>query len=126
MNTLKNILAISVIASATVSVTAQSDELMDIIYPEMAKQFQYEGGLQTTEPSAILSLNDNYSSGNTWSYEYEEYVNQADYSLADSIANPAMVNRYIENNPTAAGHPSGHLSEPVFKWDENYDGYMVY
>ena len=121
MNILKNLIAASIVASITVSVTAQSDELMDIIYPEMAEQFQYDGGIKTSEAGNIFSLNDDYASNSTWSYEYEEYVDQADYTSGNSVDNPAMVNRYIKNNPTA----SGHLSEPVFKWDNTYGGYML-
>ncbi len=122
MNILKNIIALSLLSSTVISASVQADELMDIIYPEMADSFQYDGGIVASEPEGIFSLNDDYSKQNTWSYEYEAYVDQSDFVVDNNINDPGQVNRYIEQNPTA----SGKKSEPVFKWDSVYDGYMVY
>ena len=122
MNLLKTFIASSIIATITLSATAQSDELMDIIHPESADLFHYDDSLKASEPTGIFSLNDDYASDHTWSYEYEEYVDQSDFLPDNNINNAGLVNRYLESNPTA----SGKVNSPVFKWDGNYDGYMIY
>ena len=122
MNLLKSIIASSIIATITISATAQSDELMDIIHPESADLFHYDNSLKASEQTGVFSLNDDYAPENTWSYEYEQYVDQSDFTSKNNINNAELVNRYLESNPTA----SGKANSPVFKWDGNYDGYMIY
>ena len=122
MNSLKSIIASSVIATITLSASVQSDELMDIIHPESADLFHFDNSLKASEPSGIFSLHDDYATDNTWSYEFEQYVNQSDFSNKNNINNSQLVNRYLESNPSA----SGKSSAPVFKWDSVYDGYMIY
>ena len=122
MNLLKSIIASSIIATITISATAQSDELMDIIHPESADLFHYDNSLKASEQTGVFSLNDDYASENTWSYEYEQYVDQSDFTSKNNINNAELVNRYLESNPTASGKANSH----VFKWDGNYDGYMIY
>ncbi len=122
MNILKNIIASSIIATITISAAAQSDELMDIIHPESADLFHFDNSLKASEPSGVFSLNDDYTASSTWSYEYEQYVDQADFSSENNINSSQLVNRYLESNPTASGKPD----VPVFKWDSTYDGYMIY
>ncbi len=122
MKTLKIIIASSIIAGASLSVTAQADELMDIIHPESADLFHYDDSLKSSEPTGIINLNDANSRGDVvWSYEYEQYVKPADFLSGDSIYSAQGINRYMEANPTAAGRHA----EKVFKWDANYDGYML-
>ena len=122
MNILPSIIASSIIAAFIMSAPAQSDELMDIIHPESADLFHFDNSLKVSEPSGVFSLNDDYVTDNTWSYEYEEYVNQSDFSDKNNINNTQLVNRYLESNPPASEKPSA----PVFKWDSTYDGYMIY
>jgi len=122
MNILKSIIASSIIATITISASAQSDELMDIIHPESADLFHYDNSLKASEQTGVFSLNDDYATENTWSYEYEQYVDQADFTSKNNINNAGLVNRYLESNPTA----SGKVNSPVFKWDGNYGGYMIY
>ena len=122
MKTLKIIIASSIIAGAFLTVTAQADELMDIIHPESADLFHYDDSLKSSVPTGIFNLNDENSRGDVvWSYEYEQYVNPADFVADGSIYSAQGINRYMEANPTAAGRHG----EEVFKWDANYDGYML-
>ncbi|MCU7940006.1 MAG: hypothetical protein KZQ64_13240 [gamma proteobacterium symbiont of Bathyaustriella thionipta] len=120
MKTLKIIVASSVIAVASLSVTAQADELMDIIHPESADLFPADTSLKPSEPTGIKSYSD-VNGDIVWSTEYEEYVNTADFVADNSINSAQGINRYMESNPTAAGQSS----EEVFKYDETYGGYML-
>lgn len=123
MKILKPIIASSIIATMTMAVSIQADELMDIIHPESADLFHFDDSIKSSESTGVFNL-DQTSDSNTnmvWSYEYEEYVNKSDFSSEDRIYNAQLVNRYMEANPTAAGKQS----EPVFKWDPTYDGYLL-
>ncbi len=122
MTILKSLLASSILLTMTMSATVQSDELMDIIHPESADIFNLDNSLKASETSGVFSLHDDYSSHSTWSYEFEEYVDQADFSAEKNMSNTGLVNRYLESNPTG----SGNKSVPVFKWDQTYDGFMIY
>ena len=120
MNILKSFIASSIITTAALSASVQADELMDIIHPESADLFHFDNSIRASENTEIFSLNDDYGD-QAWSYEYEQYVNKADFSPDNNVFKPQLVNRFLESNPTA----SGNLSEPTFKWDTNYDGYML-
>ena len=120
MKTLKIIAASSIIAVASLSVTAQADELMDIIHPESADLFPSDSSLTSSEPTEIKSYSD-VNGDIVWSTEYEEYVNSSDFLADNSINSAQGVNRYMESNPTAAGGSS----EEVFKYDTTYGGYML-
>ncbi len=121
MKTLKLIFASTVIAASLLSVTAQADELMDIIHPESADLFHFDRTLRPSESTPVISLSDDKNSNKVWSYEYEEYVNPADFVANNSITNMSDVNRYMDENPSAAGK----TSSDVFKWDATYDGYLL-
>lgn len=123
MKTLKNIIASSILAAMTLTVSAQADELMDIIHPESADLFHFDDSIKSSESTGVFNLNEqNGSDANiVWSHEYEEYVNKSDFIADDRVYNAQLANRYMENNPTAAGK----ISNPVFKWDPTYDGYML-
>jgi len=123
MKILKSIIASSIIATITIAASVQADELMDIIHPESADLFHFDDSIKSSENTGVFKL-DQQSSLNenlVWSYEYEEYVSRADFTSENNIYNAQMVNRYMAENPTA----SGAMTEPVFKWDPVYDGYLL-
>lgn len=120
MNTLKTIIAASIIATIATSTAVQADELMDIIHPESADLFHYDNSLKASEREATFSLSD-VNGDQVWSFEYEEYVSQSDFSSRPDINHSQFVNQYLEANPTASGKPV----EAVFKWDSTYDGFML-
>ena len=122
MNIVKNIIASSIIATIALAGSVQADELMDIIHPESADLFHFDDSIKSSKNTGVFNLNQ--KAGNNklvWSYEYEEYVNQSDFTTGNRVFNAQLVNRYMEENPTAAGEHS----ESVFKWDSSYDGYML-
>lgn len=121
MNIFKNLITSSIIATIALSASAQADEFLDIFHPESADLFHFDNSLKPSKPSGTFSLNDDYGK-QAWSYEYEEYVIKDDFSNENNIINNTqLVNRYLKSNPTASGKPS----DPVFKWDSSYDGFML-
>ena len=117
MKTLKTLFASAIIASITLAGTAQADQLMDTIHPESADLFDHSTSINASSQTGIVSLSDD-SNTQVWSYEYEQYVNPAEFT-SNSYAD---INQYLEANPTAAGA----ADKAVFKWDSNYDGFMIY
>ena len=128
MKTLKILLTSALYTSVLITGIALAEprsdsDLYDIIHPESADLFHYDDSLKSSEHTGIINLNDASSSGDVvWSYEYEEYVNKSDFAVDNSIHSAQGINRYMSSNPTAAGKPAAE----VFKWDETYDGYMIY
>ena len=116
MKTLKTLFTAAVISSVTIVASANADQLMDTIHPEMSDQFKQNYGYVASDRGEIVSLGQT-AGKHVWSYEYQEYVNPDDFKKADL----ADINQYLEENPTAAGS----RTEPVFKWDENADEYQL-
>lgn len=109
MNTLKTLFSSAFIAALSVAGSANADQLMDIIHPESADLFDHATTISASGDNKIVSLNDT-TSQEVWSYEYEQYVNPADFAKASY----ADINQYLEANPTAAGSQR----EEVFKLHE--------
>ena len=104
MKTLKTLFATAIIASVALAGTAQADELMDTIHPESADLFDHSSSINARGQNEIVSLSDD-SNPQVWSYEYEQYVNPADFTGNDY----ADINAYMEANPTAAGGTSNEV-----------------
>lgn len=123
MKILKNLLVSSIVATLAFSATVQADELMDVIHPEMADVFNLDNTIHSSGSTGVFNLNDRNASNSdlVWSYEYEEFVNESDFHSDNNLYNTQLVNRFIEENPTAAGTSRND----IFKYDENYGGYML-
>ncbi len=111
MKTLTTLFASAVIASVSLAGTVQADQLMDTIHPESADLFDHSTSISASNQNEIVNLNEGSADGSqVWSYEYEQYVNPADFAKPDY----ADINKFMEDNPTAAGR----RNDEVFKWNE--------
>ncbi|MCW8931154.1 MAG: hypothetical protein OQL19_13045 [Gammaproteobacteria bacterium] len=121
--TLKRILTSALFASFAISGSVQADqwdnELYNIIHPESADIFNIGESKSSTE-QGIVSLHDDHNKNSVWSYEFEQYVNPADFG-ASALTDAHDVNRYMGSNPTAAG---GSTRE-VFIYNENGGEYHL-
>lgn len=123
MKTLKLVLTSALFASIAFSASVQAeqwdDALYNIIHPESADIFNV-GEYKQAGEVGIFSLNDDYNPNSVWSYEFEEYVNPADYQRPE-LAGTDDVNKYMGNNPTAAGHNT----REVFIYNETAGEYHL-
>ncbi|MDX2507361.1 MAG: hypothetical protein QNL62_23195 [Gammaproteobacteria bacterium] len=109
MKTLKTLFASALAAGVAFTGTAQAEQLWDdalynIIHPESADIFNV-GDYKKSTAASIRSYGDDYNKDSVWSYEFEEYVNPADYHQAE-MADAGDVNKYMGSHPTAAGKDS--------------------
>ena len=80
---MKTILATLLLSTTLSSSIAGADELMDIIHPESASIFNITYNENDTSTHHIFSFNDeDKTTGEVWSVEYEEYVNPIDMAGA--------------------------------------------
>ncbi len=124
MNTLKTILTSALFATAAFSATAQAeqqwdDALYNIIHPESADIFNV-GDYKKSAEQSIFSLNDDYNKNSVWSYEFEQYVDPAEFR-SNELASNGDVNQYMEQYPAAAGSQS----QPVFIYNETAGEYHL-
>jgi hypothetical protein len=116
MKTLTTLLTSALLASTAFIGTAQAEvrsdnALYDIIHPESADIFNVGSDYQKSAPQGIVSLNDDHNANSVWSYEFEQYVNPADFQLSNQITD---VNQYLSDQPSASGS-RGH---EVFIYNE--------
>ena len=124
MKTLKTLLASTVVASLTLSVSAQAKQLWDdalynMIYHDSANTV-YSSHNKRTVQEKIFSLHDDYNKNAVWSYEFEQYVNPADLQRSE-LASIDEINHYMGQNPTAAGDHG----RPVFIYDKTAGDYHL-
>ncbi len=100
MKILTTLLTATLFASA--AITAQADNpISNLTYVEASNMFA-EVSIQNSTPEVILSYGDDANKSSVWSFEYEQYVDPADFKRAD-IASMKDVNQLMGDNPTAAG-----------------------
>ncbi len=103
MKTLTTLLTATLFAS--VAITAQASNPMSNLTYEDSSNIFAEVSTQSSTPEVILSYGDDANKSSVWSFEYEQYVDTADFKRAD-IASMKDVNRLMGDNPTAAGTSS--------------------
>lgn len=106
MKTLKTLLTSVLFTSVAMAGIAQAEprsdnELYDIIHPESADIFNI-GDYRTSSTVGIISLSDDHNKNSVWSYEFEQYVDPADFQQAE-LSSVADINHYMGSQPTAAG-----------------------
>jgi hypothetical protein len=103
---MKTLLISAIVASAAFTGLVQADNsLSSLIYENSSNIFAAAVYTKSTEDS-IRSYGDNYNQNSVWSFEYEQYVNPADFKQ-NTIASVGDVNQYMGSNPTAAGKMKG-------------------
>ncbi|MCU7939310.1 MAG: hypothetical protein KZQ64_12465 [gamma proteobacterium symbiont of Bathyaustriella thionipta] len=106
MKTLKTVLTSALFTSVAIAGIAQAEprsdvELYNIIHPESADIFNV-GEYRKSGTPGIISLHDDHNKTAVWSYEFEEYVNPADFEQPE-LSSVADVNQYMGSKPTASG-----------------------
>ncbi|NOQ79616.1 MAG: hypothetical protein GQ546_09475 [Gammaproteobacteria bacterium] len=124
MKTLKTLLTSVLFTLVAMTGIAQAEprsdnELYDIIHPESADIFNI-GDYRTSSTVGIISLRDDHNKNSVWSYEFEQYVDPADFQT-NRLNSVADVNHYMGSKPTAAGS-SQH---EVFIYNENAGEYQL-
>ena len=117
---MKTLLTSTILASLVFAGTAQADiNLSNLIYEESSNIYT-DVTYKESSADSIRSYGDDYNQNSVWSYEYEQYVNPADFKQAE-IASIDNVNQYMGSNPTAAGKSSGN----VFIYNETAGEYHL-
>ncbi|MDX2503667.1 MAG: hypothetical protein QNL62_04210 [Gammaproteobacteria bacterium] len=105
---MKTLLTSAILASAVIAGTVQADNsLSSLIYEESANIYA-DVSYEKSSAASIRSYGDDHNQNSVWSYEYEQYVNPADFKQAE-LASVGYVNQYMGSNPTAAGKTSGNV-----------------
>ena len=121
--TLKRVLSSALFASIAISGTVQAeqwdDALYNIIHPESADIFNVGDYKKSSTQEGIFSLNDDHNKDAVWSYEFEQYVDSADFERP-ALASTDDVNHYMGSNPTAAGS-----THQVFFYNETAGEYHL-
>jgi len=69
-----------------------ADELMEQIYPEMSGILcLFNSPSAKGEQAGIVNLNDSNTNGQVWSFEYEEYVDPADFKMTSMSTGDEMI-----------------------------------
>ena len=117
---MKTLLTSAILASVVMTGTAQADNsLSSLIYEETANIYA-DVSYEKSTAASIRSYGDDHNQNSVWSYEYEQYVNPADFKQAE-VASIGDVNQYLGSNPTAAGKSSGN----VFIYNETAGEYHL-
>ncbi|MCU7798720.1 MAG: hypothetical protein KZQ70_00910 [gamma proteobacterium symbiont of Lucinoma myriamae] len=120
MKNLKTLLASTLIAATMITGAAQADNsLSSLIYEESSNIFA-EVSYTKSSADSIRSYGDDANKDLVWSYEYEQYVNPADFKQA-ALASANDVNQYMSRQPTAAGE----RSDSVFIYNETAGEYHL-
>lgn len=126
MKNLKTVTTLVLLASIVATGIAKSEVIQDsalssLIYEDSSNMFAVVNHQQAnTNEVDIRSYGDDLNKEAVWSTEYEEYVSKDDFRQS-SLANSGLVNRYINNNPTA----SGEKVAEVFKYNETAGEYHL-
>jgi hypothetical protein len=120
---IKSLLTSAFIASVAFTGAVQAeqwdDALYNIIHPESADILNVGDYRKSTE-EGVFSLNDDFNTDSVWSYEFEQYVNPADFQRP-ALASTDDVNQYMGNHPTAAGDGT----QEVFFYNETAGEYHL-
>ena len=126
MKNLKTVTTLVLLTSVITSGIAKSESIEDsalssLIYEDSSNMFAVVSHKQAnTNEVDIRSYGDDFNKDAVWSTEYEEYVS-IDYFRQSGLANSGLVNRYINDNPTA----SGEKIAEVFKYNETAGEYHL-
>ena len=114
---MKKLSTFIIAATSFISLNVSADPLMDIIHPESADIFKINR--DNYEQQGIAFANN--TSKTVWSYEYEEWVNPAQYNSSLNTNSIARALEEMNKYPPAAGT----VSDEIFKWDETAQEFQL-